>query len=154
MLSSRIPSRVNRAHVEDLKDPDEILLPSRDLILVVLGEDESEDRPPFTPFCDPPLNLRQGPTIERSVNGLLGVFRCSGSRSQGPNRTEDGLVQFIRPSPLQSLVERLAYFTASLPNFNVILIVGHRVLDHCEEDTGGTEGDLGWRNAAGVLGDV
>ena len=26
--------------------------------------------------------------------------------------------------------------------------------DHGEEDTGGTQGDLSWWNAAGVLGDV
>ena len=55
---------------------------------------------------------------------------CSSSRSQGPNRAEDGLVEFIRSSPLQSFVERLAYFSAGLSKLSVILIVGNRVLDN------------------------
>ena len=54
--------------------------------------------------------------------------RWSGSRSQIPNRIEDGLVEFLRCSPLQSLVEGLAYIGASLPKFDVVLAVGHRVL--------------------------
>jgi hypothetical protein len=54
MLSSRIPSRTNETHVENLEDPDQVLLPSRALILVVLGEDESEDRIPFTLLDDLP----------------------------------------------------------------------------------------------------
>ena len=55
-----------------MEDPDKVLFPSRDLVLVVLGEDESEHCPPFTPFGDPPLDLGQGPTIETSVSRLLG----------------------------------------------------------------------------------
>jgi hypothetical protein len=42
-LSSRIPGRLNQTHIEHLKDPDQILLPTRNLVLVVLGEDESKD---------------------------------------------------------------------------------------------------------------
>ena len=66
----------------------------------------------------------------------------------------------------------MTHFTARLPDFEVILIVSHRILsdngiqridfaekgethlDHGEEDTGGAEGDLSWWNAASVLGDV
>ena len=73
MLSLRIPSRTKWTHVEDLKDPHKVLLPSRNLVLVVFGEDESDDRPPFTPFRDSPLNLRQGPTIEMLVSGSLDI---------------------------------------------------------------------------------
>ena len=75
MLDSWIPSRNSRTYSEDLKYPDEVLLPTRDLILIVLGQDESKDRPPFAPFGDPPLDLRQGPTIETSVSRSLKV--CS-----------------------------------------------------------------------------
>ena len=53
----------------------------------------------------------------------------SGSRSQIPNRVEDRLVEFIQLSPLQSPVEHLTYITASPSKFDVILIVGHGVLD-------------------------
>ena len=35
-----------------MKDPDEVLLPSRDLLLVALREDESENRIPFTLLHD------------------------------------------------------------------------------------------------------
>ena len=71
MLSSCIPTKIDWTNVEDLKDPDEVLLPSGDLVLIVLCKDETEDRPPFTPLGDPPLNLGQGPTIEISVSGSL-----------------------------------------------------------------------------------
>jgi hypothetical protein len=73
MLSSRIPRRTDRTHVEDLKDPDQILLPARNLVLVVLSENESEGRAPFTPLDDLPLHLYQGPAIETSVSGSLSV---------------------------------------------------------------------------------
>ena len=72
-FSSRTLGRTNRTHVEDLKDLDKVLFPSRDLVLVILGEDESEDRVPFAPLGDPPLDLGQGPTSERSVSRSLGV---------------------------------------------------------------------------------
>jgi hypothetical protein len=62
-----------RTHVEDLKDPDQVLLPSRNFVLIVLGEEESEDRIPFTPLDDLPLHLCQGSAIETSVSGSLGA---------------------------------------------------------------------------------
>ena len=73
MLRVRISSRTKWTHVEDLKDPHKVLLPGRDLVLIIFGEDESDDRPPFTPFRDPPLNLRQGPTMEMLVSESLGL---------------------------------------------------------------------------------
>jgi hypothetical protein len=44
--------RANRTHVEDVKDPDKVLLPSRDLLLVAFREDESRHCIPFTPLDD------------------------------------------------------------------------------------------------------
>jgi hypothetical protein len=73
MLSSRAPSGIDRTYIEDLKDPHKVLLPTRNLVFVVLGEDESEDCTPFTPLDDLPLHLHQSSAIETSVSGSLGV---------------------------------------------------------------------------------
>jgi hypothetical protein len=73
MVSTKNPSGINRTHIEDLKDPNEILLPTRNLVLVVLGEDESEHSTPFTPLADLLLHFYQGPVIEVSVKGSLGA---------------------------------------------------------------------------------
>jgi hypothetical protein len=73
MLSVGIPSRTNRTHVEDLKDPNQVLLPTRNLVLIVPGEDELEGCVPFTTLDDLLLHLYQGPAIEASVSVSLGV---------------------------------------------------------------------------------
>ena len=73
MVSSQIHRRINRTHVEDLEDPDQVLLPSRNLVFVVLGEDESEDSTPFTPLDDLPLHFYQVSAIGSLVSGPLSV---------------------------------------------------------------------------------
>ena len=54
--SLRIPNETDRTHVEDVKDPHKILLPSSNLVLVTFGEHESVDRIPFTLLDDLPLD--------------------------------------------------------------------------------------------------
>ena len=56
-----------------MKDPDKVLLPSRNLLLVTFREDESEHRIPFTLLDDFPLDPRQGSGIEMFVSGSLAV---------------------------------------------------------------------------------
>ena len=73
LISLRILNRTNSTHIEDLKHPHKVLLPTRDLVLIVLRKDESKGRPPFTPLADPPLDIGQGPTIETSVSKLPSV---------------------------------------------------------------------------------
>src|SRR5258708_38005023 len=41
-LSSRMPNGSNRTYVKDVKDPEKVLLPSRDLVLVALRDDEPD----------------------------------------------------------------------------------------------------------------
>ena len=41
-MSARIPNSINQTHIKDMKDPEEVLLPSRDLVLIALGEDKSD----------------------------------------------------------------------------------------------------------------
>jgi hypothetical protein len=96
LLSSQISKGTDRTHIEDLKDPHKVLLPTTNLILVVLGEDESKYCTPFTPLDDLLLHLYQGSAIETSVSRSLGVHITGfDSRIQVPNCIEDGLVDFI-----------------------------------------------------------
>jgi hypothetical protein len=74
MLSLQIRSKINGTHIENLKDPDQVLPPSRNLVLVVLGEEESKNCIPFTPLDDLPLHLCKGSAIEKSVSVSLSVY--------------------------------------------------------------------------------
>jgi hypothetical protein len=56
-----------------VKNPDKVLLPSRDLILIALGEDESMESIPFALLDDLSLDSVHRSVIEVSVSGLLGV---------------------------------------------------------------------------------
>jgi hypothetical protein len=43
LLSSRIPNRTNWTHIEYVKDSDEVLVPSSNLVPIALCEDEPQD---------------------------------------------------------------------------------------------------------------
>ena len=60
-------NRFNRTYVEDMENPDKILLPRGNLALIALGENESMYRIPFTLLDDLPLDLGQSPIIENNV---------------------------------------------------------------------------------------
>ena len=64
MLSVWTPKEADWTHVEDVKDPDKVLLPSRDLVLIDFGEHEPVDRTPFTLLDDLPLDLGQSSVVE------------------------------------------------------------------------------------------
>jgi hypothetical protein len=49
-----------------VKDPDELLLPSGNLVLIALREKESGDRVAFTLLDDFPKDIRHGSAIETS----------------------------------------------------------------------------------------
>jgi hypothetical protein len=53
----------NRTYVEDLKDPVQVPLPARNLVLIAAGVDESRDYIPSTLLDDPILNLDHGSAI-------------------------------------------------------------------------------------------
>ena len=67
LLSLWMANRLNRTYVEDVKDPDKILLPGSNLTLIALGEDESMYRIPFALIDDLPLDIGQGSMIENVV---------------------------------------------------------------------------------------
>ena len=70
-------NRTSQTDVEDLKDPDEALLPTCNFVLIAFREDESEDRIPFTPLDHLPVDLDQGSVIETSISRSL-VKRTTG----------------------------------------------------------------------------
>jgi hypothetical protein len=72
----------------------------------------------------------------------LGAHEQSGLRSQLSDRIENGLIELVQLPPLQFPVEYLTYISTSLPEVDVILIVGHRVLD-------GRESEVHLRRAGG-----
>ena len=128
-----MPKTTNRTHVENVKDPDKILIPSSNFVLIGFGEGESTYRIPFTMLDDLLLDLGQSSAIGKVRKWItLHAHYLPGSRSQPSDRIEDGPVELIQSSPLQFPVEYLAYIAASAPEIEEILIVGHRVLYGCE----------------------
>ena len=118
-MSSQMHNITNRTHVEDVKHPEKVLLPSGNLVLVSLREDKSGECVSFASLDHLPLNLGYGSAIETSARNA----RCqSGSRSQTPNRFEDGLIEVIQILPFQSSVECLAYSSTIPPELDVILV--------------------------------
>jgi hypothetical protein len=63
-LNSWILNRADRTHIEDVKNPDEFLIPSRNLVLIALGDDESDHRIPLALLIDLPSHLGHGSTID------------------------------------------------------------------------------------------
>ena len=84
-----------------MKDPDEVLPPTRYFVLVALHENESGDCIPFPLLDDTPLHLRYSSAIEASVSGPLGMYHWSGSRGQITNRIQDRLVECVQLPSLQ-----------------------------------------------------
>ena len=68
-----MPSRTDYTHVEDVKDPDKVLLPSRDLLLVALREYESGHYTALALLDDFFLDPGQSSEIEMSVSRSLAV---------------------------------------------------------------------------------
>ena len=70
----RQSSKGNRTHVEDMKDPVEVRLPSSDLVLVILRMGKSRDRVPLALFHDFPFDLHYGPVVKSTVSELLKLY--------------------------------------------------------------------------------
>ena len=62
----RSSNRTDRTHIEDVKDPMEVLPPSGNRTLVILHVEESGDRMSFTLLGDLLLDLGHSPAIETS----------------------------------------------------------------------------------------
>ena len=130
-----MPNGTDQTHVKDVKNPDKVLVPSSNLVLVAFGEDESVNGIPFTPLDDLPLDLGQSSAIENVSSWVtLGARHRPGSLSELSNRTEDGLVELIQLPSLQLPVEYLTHVTANPAKVDVVLIVGHSVLEGCESE--------------------
>jgi hypothetical protein len=157
-----------------MKDPNKILVPGSDLILVALCKDEPEGYIPFPSLVHLPLHLGHGSTIDSIGKWITRhPHRRLGSRSQIPNRIQDGLSELVQLLPDQPPVKHLAHIPAIPPKVDVVLIVSQGVLEarqsavrvregvgggtypnHSQEGAGGTEGNLSGRNTTGILCDV
>ena len=73
LLSLGVLNRIDCTHVKDVKDPDKILLPSRNLLLIALREDESGYYIPLALLDDLLLDPGQSSAIEMPVSGSLAV---------------------------------------------------------------------------------
>ena len=123
-------NRPNRTHIEHVKNPDKILLPTRNLVLITLRMDEPGEWIPFIVLDYLPLNLGHSSTVEDISEWITRyVHYWSGSRSKMSNCVEEGLTELVQSSALQFPVEDLAHIAARPPKVDVILVVGHRVLD-------------------------
>jgi hypothetical protein len=60
-----------------VKDPDKVLVPNSNLILIAFREDKTEDYIPFTSLADLPPHLGHGSETDTSVSGSL-VVRTAG----------------------------------------------------------------------------
>jgi hypothetical protein len=57
LLNSRMFNGTNQTHVEDVKDPEEIPVPTGNLVLVALCEHQPRERIPFALLADLPFDL-------------------------------------------------------------------------------------------------
>ena len=73
-----MPNRTDRTHVEDVKDSNKVLLPSRNFVFVTLRMDESGNRIPFTLLDDLPLDLGHGAAIGISVSSSISLSAQAG----------------------------------------------------------------------------
>ena len=113
-----------------MKNPDKVLIPARNLILISLRENEPDHCFSFTLLIHILLNLDHGSaTVVVSKWIICSPYPSSGSRSKVSNRVKDRLVEFIQSFPLQSPVEYLTYVPAIPSKVNVILVVGHSILE-------------------------
>jgi hypothetical protein len=113
-----------------VKNPDKVLVPSRDPILVALHEDEPKDYIPFPLLIHLPLHLGHGSAIHGIGKWIARhPHRRPGSRSQIPNCIQDGLSELVQFFPDQPPVKHLAHIAAIPPKVDVVLIVSQGVLN-------------------------
>ena len=79
-----------------MKNPEKVLLPSSNPVLVGFGEGESVERVPFSLLNGLPLDFCQSSTIGINCKWITLRAHCrSDSRSQLSNRIEDRLIELI-----------------------------------------------------------
>src|ERR1700733_4614733 len=80
-----MPNRSKRTYVEDVKDPDQVLFPSYNLLPITFREDGSDHCVPFTLLYDLPPDPRQSSVIESSVNiSLAASITASAHKVRSP----------------------------------------------------------------------
>ena len=67
LLNRRTPNKTNRAHIEHVKNPDKVLLPTRNLVPIPLRMDKPGEWIPVTLFDHPSLDLGYGPADDQGI---------------------------------------------------------------------------------------
>ena len=98
--------------------------------------DKSRYSIPPAPFDDLLLYFRDRPAIESMVGGRnRSVYYRVNSRHQLIYRIARGLAEVVQLLSIHSPVEGFADIGTGQPEFDVILFIGHRVLNMCEPGT-------------------
>ena len=95
--------------------------------------DKSSKPVPVALFGYPRLYFSNGPAIPSTINGRAeDVYRWLDLRCKLIYRVAHRLAEIAQFLPPHSPLEGFAYISAGQTEVNVILIVGHRVLEICE----------------------
>ena len=136
-----MPSRIDATHIEDVKNPIEVLAPSRNRIFVGFHIGEPRDRSSFTLADNLPLDLGHSPVIEILIRGAARRTHCwFDLPGQFLDRPEHRRTEILWLPPIQSPVEGFAYGTARQAKVGVVLIVRRRVLRKCGSKVGRSGG--------------
>ena len=129
----RQSSRIDGTYVENLKDPDEVQPPGRNLVLVVPCVDDPRNRISLSLLDDLPLDIRHG-SEARSKRSPIRYTRYTmeiNSRRQLFDRLAHRVAELVQALPFQTSTEGKTDAGAHLPKFYIISLIGHRVLEPC-----------------------
>ena len=97
---------------------------------------KSRDSVPPALFDDLLLHFRDSPAIENMIDGRNRSVYCRfNSRRQLIYRIAHGLAEVVRLLSIHSPVEGFTDISTGKPKFDVVLLIGHRVLTMCEPGT-------------------
>ena len=164
-----MPAGIGQTHIEEVKHPVKILLPGRDRIFVALNVECAGQYIPVVLLVDPSLDISHGPMIRIFVNGLSSVrISCSShvvsfsiAFCTGSLSPSDLLCNPLARASHTSAQDRPRSTTLSLLSIVFYVNVNRKpAVEECEgtylnsrqKNTGRCQGDLSWRNTAGVLG--
>ena len=124
---------IDWTHVEYLEEPIQVRFPRRNHVFVTLGVNKSNKPVPFASFDDPLLDFFNSPAIASTVNGRAGdVYRWLNLRCKLIYCVACRLAEIIQFLPAHSPFKGCAYIGAGRTEIDILLIVGHRILEMSE----------------------
>ena len=68
IVNPRAPDGTYRTYIEDVEDPDKVMPPNRNIVLITLRVEQPGCHIPFTLLDNLPLDLGNSPAVETSVS--------------------------------------------------------------------------------------